>query len=170
MNAALARNYGYVVASISLIGPSDEQTFQSRTAHDLQAPSGIWNLSMGPCAASRCASRCPSRFLSGTAEGPHSYQRREAIGNAFVDPALCCGGAGLLIRPNGNCNGRIGSALRPAVVGKLARRKSSGRISHSLPVRPFSHLEADAHIRRYFFTGSRRAAHTGQRLVSRTGG
>ena len=37
MNAALARNYGYVVASISLIGPSDEQTFQSRTAHDLQA-------------------------------------------------------------------------------------------------------------------------------------
>jgi pimeloyl-ACP methyl ester carboxylesterase len=39
-NAILAEylaSYGYVVASISLIGPSDEQTFQSRTADDLEA-------------------------------------------------------------------------------------------------------------------------------------
>ena len=39
-NAILAEylaSYGYVIASISLIGPSDEQTFQSRTADDLEA-------------------------------------------------------------------------------------------------------------------------------------
>ena len=39
-NAILAEylaSHGYVVASISLIGPSDEQTFQSRTADDLEA-------------------------------------------------------------------------------------------------------------------------------------
>ena len=39
-NAVLAEylaSHGYVVASISLIGPSDEQTFQSRTADDLEA-------------------------------------------------------------------------------------------------------------------------------------
>jgi len=39
-NAILAEylaSYGYVVASISLIGPSDEQSFQARTADDLEA-------------------------------------------------------------------------------------------------------------------------------------
>ncbi len=39
-NAILAEylaSHGYIVASISLIGPSDEQTFQSRTAGDLEA-------------------------------------------------------------------------------------------------------------------------------------
>jgi len=39
-NAILAEylaSYGYVVASISLIGPSDEQTFQSRTADDFES-------------------------------------------------------------------------------------------------------------------------------------
>jgi dienelactone hydrolase len=39
-NAVLAEylaSHGYVVASISLLGPSDEQTFQSRTADDLEA-------------------------------------------------------------------------------------------------------------------------------------
>ena len=39
-NAILAEylaSYGYVVASISLIGPSDEQTFQSRAADDFEA-------------------------------------------------------------------------------------------------------------------------------------
>lgn len=30
-------SYGYVVASVSLLGPSDEQTFQSRTADDLES-------------------------------------------------------------------------------------------------------------------------------------
>jgi dienelactone hydrolase len=39
-NAIMAEylaSHGYVVASISLIGPSDEQTFQSRTSDDLEA-------------------------------------------------------------------------------------------------------------------------------------
>jgi pimeloyl-ACP methyl ester carboxylesterase len=30
-------SHGYIVASISLLGPSDEQNFQSRTAHDLES-------------------------------------------------------------------------------------------------------------------------------------
>ena len=98
------------------------------SGHDMAAPHFSTlprRACLRPASALRLDTTSPrsSRSLPGTTERPHSYQTRGAIENAFDRPALCCGGAGLLIRPSRNCDGRARSGRRPTAVGKLARRK-----------------------------------------------